>query len=220
MTIRIPIMMSGILLVSCMAATPPSTPATAGKPVPVQTPISEMDTDFLYMAAEDAVQNNKPLLAIRFLEALVNKDKSAVLPRIRLAELLLRHGQTLKAKKQVEILLGMPGMPPERMTKIRILNAQVLTANGENSTAIKILQRLLRQAPESFATRMMLIRLMEKEGRFDEAHQIIHAGIKTGSHIRLRHIDAELYIHQGKLKEARRCWKPCTSWQPISPAPF
>jgi len=204
MTTRIPIIMSGILLVSCMAAAPHPTPAASAKPVPVQTPISEMDTDFLYLAAEDAIQNNNPALAIRFLDALVSKDKSAVLPRIQLAELLLRRGQIRQAKKQVDILLGMHGIPPESMTKIRLLHAQILTANGENFAAIEILQQLLRKTPESFATRMMLIRLMEKEGRFDEAHRIIRAGIKTGSNIRLHHIDAELYMRQGKLKKAKQ----------------
>jgi len=219
MTTRIPIIMSGILLVSCMSAAPPPTPAASGKPVPVQTPISEMDTDFLYMAAEDAVQNNKPALAVRFLEALVSKDKSAVLPRIQLAELLLRHGQVREAKKQVDALLEMPGISPRNMTKARILNTQVLAANGENYAAIKILQQLLRQAPESFTTRMMLIRLMEKEGRFDEAHRIIHAGIKTGSYIQLYHIDAELYMHQGKLKKAKQALEKLRKLAPDQPGP-
>jgi len=205
MTTRIPIIMSGILLVSCMAAAPPPAPAaSAKKPMQVQTPISEMDTHFLYLAAEDAVQNNNPALAIRFLEALVSKDTTAVLPRIQLAELLLRHGHIQKAKNQADVLLGMQNMPPESMTKTRLLHAQILAANGENSAAIEILQRLLRKTPESFAARMMLIRLMEKEGRFDEAHRAIRAGIKTGSYIQLYHIDAELYMRQGKLKKAKQ----------------
>jgi len=204
MTTRTLILISSTLLVSCMAATPPPTPATSGKPVQIQTPISELDTGFLYLAAEDALQNNNPALAIRFLEALVSKDKSAIHPRIQLAELFLQHGQPKKAQKQVDALLGMRGLAPEIVEKIRLLHARILTMNGKHAEAIQILQQMLKKNSESFTARMLLIRLMEKEGRFDAAHRIIHQGLRSGAYIQLYHIDIELYMHQGELKKARR----------------
>jgi len=220
MTTRIPIIISSILLASCMAAVPPPAPAASTKPAQTQVTIAEMDTSFLYLAAEQAVQNNNPALATRFLEALISKDATAVLPRIQMAELLLRHGYIQKAKKQVDVLLGMHGISPENMTKTHLIHAQILTANGENSAAIGILQQLLRKNPESFATRMMLIQLMEKERRFDEAHQIIHAGIKAGSNIRLYHVDAELYMRQGKLKKAKLALEKLRKLVPDQPGPI
>jgi len=206
---RIPAIMTSMLLVSCTAVAPPPAPAASGKPAPgkstqIQVPISEMDTDFLYLAAEQAIQNNNPALAIRFLKVLVGKDPASVIPRIQLAELLLRHGQIQGAEKHVDMLLGMHGMPPESMSKARLLHAQILTINGKHSDAIRVLKQLLKEKPESFTARIMLIRLMEKEERFDEAHRIIHEGIKSGSNIQLYHIDAELYMRQGKLEKAKQ----------------
>ncbi len=163
-----------------------------------------MNTGFLYLAAEGALQNDHPALATRFFEALVRKDKSAILPRIQLTELLLRHGKIQRAGKQVDALLGMHGLPPENMAKIRILHARLLTAKDQRSDAIDVLKQILRKNPESLTPRMMLIRLMEKEDRFVEAHRIIRQGIKSGSRIQLYHVDAELYMRQGELKKAKR----------------
>jgi len=219
MSTRIPIIMSGLLLVSCMAAAPPPAPASSAKPVQIQTSIAEMGTSFLYLATEDALQNNNPALAIRFLEALVSKDESAVLPRIQLTELLLRLGQMQKARKQMDVLLAIHGLPPESMEKIRLLHAQILTVNGKRLDAIQILKLSLKKHPESLPTRMMLIRLMEKENRFDEAHQTIHEGIKADSNLQLYHIDAELYIRQGRLKEAKQALEKLRKLAPDQPGP-
>jgi len=219
MTTRVSTIMSGILLVSCLAAVPSPTPAASAKPVQTQMTLADMNTNFLYLSAEQAIQNNNAALAIRFLEALVSKDATAVLPRIQLTEQLLRRGHIRKAKKQADVLLGMHGIPLESMTKIHLIHAQILAINGKNSAAIKILQQLLRKTPKSFAVRMMLIRLMEQEGRFDETHRIIRAGIKTGSHIQLYHIDAELYIRQGKLKKAKQALEKLRKLAPDQPSP-
>jgi len=224
MTPRILMIVSGILLVSCTAAVPPPAPAASAKPVQTQVPISEMDTNFLYMAAEDALQNNNPALAIRFFEALVSKDKSAVLPRIQLVELLLRHGRIPEARKQVDVLLGMHDLPPASMAKIRLLHAQILTVNDKPSDAIDVLKQMLKKNPEALTPRMMLIQMLAKEGRFDEAQRVIHEGIKARSHIpgsllQLYHVDAELYIRQGKLKKAKQTLEKLLKLAPDQPGP-
>ncbi len=178
-----------------------------------------MNTGFLYLAAEDALQNNDPALAIRFLEALVSKDKSAVSPRIQLVELLLRNGHTQEAGKQVAVLLGMHGLSLTSVTKIRILYARILTVDGKRSDAIGVLKQVLRKNPGALTPRMMLIRLMEKEGQFDEAHRLIHEGIKFGASIRLYPVDADLYIRQGQLEKARRSLATLHKLAPDQSAP-
>jgi len=215
------IIMVSMLLVSCTAVAPHLSSAASAKPVRIQTPISAMNTDFLYLAAEGALQNDHPALATRFLEALVRKDKSAILPRIQLTELLLRHGRIQRAGKQVDALLGMHDLPPESMARIRILHARLLTAKGQRSDAIDVLKQVLRKNPGSLTPRMMLIRLMEKEDRFDEAHRIIRQGIKSGSRsrIQLYHIDAELYMRQGELKKAKRSLEVLRQLAPDQPGP-
>jgi len=200
MSTRTPMMISSFLLVSCMAVAPP--PASSAKSVRLQTSIAQMGSTFLYLATEDALQNHNPALAIRFLAALVDKDPSAVIPRIQLAELLLQHSQVKQARKQVDALLAMPSGSPQDMEKIQLIHAQILAVSNKRSDAIQILQQALQKQPNTFTTRMMLIHLMEREERFDEAHQIIHDGIKSNPNLQLYHIDAELYIRQGKLKKA------------------
>jgi len=219
MTVRALVFISGILLISCTAAALPPTPVVSRKPVQIQEPISEMGAGFLYLAAEQAMENNHPALAIRFLEALLSKDPSAVLPRVQLAELFLRHGQMRDARKQADVLLGMHGLTPKTMEKIRLIHAQTLAMNGKNAEAIQVLKQVLKKNPKSFAARMMLIRLMEKEGRFDGAHQVIHEGIKSGAYVQLYHVDAELYIRQGKLDKARRSLDILRKLAPDQPGP-
>ena len=222
---RTSILIICMLLVSCMAATPPLSPAASGKtqhekPEQVHASIAEMDAPFLYMAAQQAVQNGNPALAIRFLEVLVSKDANAVLPRIQLTELLLQHGQLKKARTQVDALLGMHDLSPDSTVKVQLLHAQILTVEGKNSDAIQILKQLLGEKPDSFTTRIMLIQLLEKEGRFDEAHSTIRDGIKSSANIRLYHIDAELYMHQGKLKEAKHTLEKLRKLAPDQPGPI
>jgi len=185
----------------------------------MQTPISELDTAFLYLAAEQAIQNNNPALAIRFLEALTSREKSAALPRIRLAELFLQHGHVPEAQKQVNTLLRMPGLSPEIVEQTHLLHARILAMNGKRADAIQALKQMLNKNPGSFAVRMMLIRLMEKEGQFDEAHQMIHESIKSNASIQLYHLDAELYIRQGKLKKAGQALKMLRELAPDQSGP-
>jgi len=196
--------MIGMVLAACAPSMHTLAPAAAKKPDRVQTPVSEMGTGFLYLAAEQAMQHGKPALAIRFLEALVKKDASAVKPRIQLAELLLQSGHARQAGRHMKALLGKRGLSAEMTKKIQILHAQFLAANGKKIDAIMVLQSMLKNNPESYPARLMLISFMAQEGRFSEAHKIIHEGLKSGTHPQLYHIDAELYIRQGKLEEAKK----------------
>jgi len=214
-----PIIMSAILLVSCMTAAPHPTPASSVKPVQEQVSLAEMDTGFLYLATEDALQNHHPALAMRFLDVLVNKDQAAILPRIQLAELLLRTGHIKKARKQVNVLLDMHALSLEYMEKTHLLHAQILTVNGKLSDAIQVLKQALKKNPEILTTRMMLIHLLEKENRFDEAHQVIQAGIKDTSNIQLYHIDAELYLRQRNFTKAKQTLKNLRQSVPDQPGP-
>ncbi len=198
------IVIIGLALAACAPTMHAPAPAAAGKSGQVQTPVSEMDTGFLYLAAERAVRNGRPVLAIRFLEALVKKDAAAVKPRIQLAELLLQSGHVTEAERHMEALLRKHGLPPETTKKIQMLHAQLLATSGKKVDAIMVLQSMLKNSPDSYSVRLMLISFMAQEGRFSEAHKIIREGIKAGAHPQLYHIDAELYIRQGKLEEAKK----------------
>ncbi len=202
MTTRTLILISSILLASCTTVALPPTSAAPGKPVQIQAPISKLSTSFLYLAAEQAIENNHPTLAIRFLEALVSKEPSAVLPRIQLTALFLRHGQVRDARKQADLLLNMHALAPQMMKKIHFLHARILAMDGKNTEAAQVLKQMLKKNSKSFTARVMLVHLMEKEGQFGDAHRIIHEGIQSGAYPQLYQIDAELYIRQGKLGKA------------------
>ena len=200
---RIWMVITSMALVACAPAVQPSATSTR-EHRQQQAHVSEMDTGFLYLAAEQAVQKGNPELAIRFLEALVRKDASAVKPRIRLTELLLQTGHPQQAKKHLDVLLGMRGLPPETSGKIHILHAQHLTLSGKKTDAIQTLREALRETPDAFSTRLMLIQLLAGEKRFDEAHQTIREGLKLNVHPQLYQLDAELYMREGQPKKAEQ----------------
>ena len=181
-------------------------------------PIEQMDTPFLYLAATQAMEHGNPELAIRFLKAVVRKDETAVFPRLQLAELLLRSGQDKAAGEHVRILLETKDLSPEQRRRAQLLNVQLLVLDGHEARAISTLQGMLRHTPEAYPLRLMLIRLLSRAQRFNDAHRAIREGLKTGHHPQLYHIDAQLYIRQGQLDKAEKSLKKLMRLEPDSAA--
>jgi len=206
-------------LAACTLTTRPVAPVASEKNEAAELPVAERDTGFLYMAAERAILNGRPELAIRFLTALVEKDPSALRPRIQLVELLLRKQQITEAEKHVNALLAMHDLPPDIARKVRVLRARTLAASGKNDMAITVLQPLLKASPNAYSIRLTLIQLLAAEERYSEAHDIIREGIKIGTHPQLYHIEAELYLRQGKLKEAEMALRAMKKQAPDQAGP-
>ena len=188
------------------------------RPAEKRLPIEQLDAPFLYLAATQALEDGNPALATDFLKAVVKKDATAIFPRLQLAELLLRNGQARAADEQVHQLLNMPGLSNRQQRKAELLNVQLLVLDGQEARAIKSLRSMLRQTPEAYPLRLMLIRLLSRAKRYREAHEAIRAGLKQGRHPQLLHIDAQLYMRQGRLNKAAKSLKKLAKLEPDSPA--
>ncbi|MDQ6973195.1 MAG: tetratricopeptide repeat protein [Mariprofundaceae bacterium] len=182
-------------------------------------PIGNMSTDFLYLAASQAMQDGNSSLAIGFLKALSDKDPEAALPRLQLAQLLLEQNRADEARGPVQELLAMPELPAGMKDNARMQQVQILVLDGKKDQAITTLQALLRQSPDSYPARLILVRLLTVEKRFGDAHQVIRMGLKDKQHPQLYHIQAQLFIRQGKLGEAEKALKSLIKYEPNESGP-
>ncbi len=180
--------------------------------------IQAMNPSFLYLAAEDALLRDQPALAMRFLEILVQKDPKAMLPRIELAELLARNGQTDRAR-QLIAGLDEAALPAELRDRADMLQVQVYLAERKRDDAIGKLRIILKRRPDDADARTMLIRLLQQESRWHEAHQAVREGIKQGDRARWMRLDAELYIQQKKDAKARRILNKLRRMRPDDAGP-
>jgi len=181
--------------------------------------IAHMDPEFLYLAASQAIESGNPSLAIGFLKALTEKDQQAVLPRLQLAELLLQSGRAGEARKHIKALLAMPDVAAEYRNKVQLLDVRMLVLDGKQDKAISKLQNMLHDTPAAYPLRLMLVRLLTREKRFAEAHRSIQNGLKLRLHPQLYHIDAQLYIQQGKLGKAEKSLKSLIKIEPDAVGP-
>jgi len=183
----------------------------------VQVPLSDLSTDFLYLAAEDAIQENRIELATRFLETLIRKDSDAAVPRIQLAGLLLRQGQNEAALKQIGTALQQgKRLQPRIAENAHLLYARILASTGHEKEAIQQLDELLAQNPGRLHVRVMEARLLAKTSNFDMARAIIEEGLKRHDSPILRQVEAEIDIAQNRLKDAEKALKRMQALAPDS----
>ncbi len=182
-------------------------------------PISRMSADFLYLAAAQAMENGNPSLAINFLKALAKKDPDAVLPRLQLAKLLLQNGHTPEAKAPVQELLSMSDLSPDNRDIVRMLQVQILVLDKKHDQAIQSLQTMLRDKPDNYPVRLMLVRLLTATDRLSDAQRSIADGLKNGRHPQLYHIQAQLYIREGQFDKAEQSLKTLMQLEPDESGP-
>jgi tetratricopeptide (TPR) repeat protein len=182
-------------------------------------PISRMSTDFLYLAAVQAMENDNPSLAVGFLKALVEKDPDAVLPRMQLAEILLQGGRAAEAREPVNELLSMSELSDEIRNNVRMLQVQLLVLDDKHDEAIENLQAILRDAPDAYPARLMLVRLLTASKRIADAQRSIADGLKYGQSPQLYHIQAQLYIREGKFGKAEKSLNTLMQLEPDESGP-
>jgi tetratricopeptide (TPR) repeat protein len=185
---------------------------TAGKTTPAQrgvsessTSLSQMSEQFLYLAAQDALRHGQQGLAIRFLTPLVEKQPQERVPRLQLAELLLRTKQVEQATIHINAVLG--ESKPLSATNAEqaypfILQARALAISGETDKALNILSTLLATQPELTSARMIHITLLAGLKRLDEAHLSINEAIRSNEVSEIRKIQADLFIRQNRSDDA------------------
>jgi len=193
-----------LALTGCAGMTAPPQAAPRIKHANQTQSLQEMDTGFLYLAAQDAIQHNQPELAARFLSALVTKDPTAIRPRMELADLYLHLNQPKLALQQVDALRASPGLSDEERIHTSMLYARILFGSGKMDQAITELSKLVDTHPDLDTARQVLIQWLAGTGRLDEAMAVIQQGIRHQDSPDLRQLEAQLYMKQGRFAKARK----------------
>ncbi len=206
--------LSTLLLLSCSAKSH-QTSEPASQPARVPVLLENMDAQFLYLAAQEAVGKGEQALAIRFLTALVKKDPTSLGPRLELVGLLMQVGQAEYAKQAKIILSGLPesrlkAMTGEEKLNYDMMTAEVLMLNHEPEKARPVLESLITKHPKHIKIRLLMAQLLIQEKNYDKAHQVLKEGIKFSGAEELYQLDAQLYLQQGKYKQAD---KALAAWQ-------
>jgi len=218
------VLLSCVLLLTSCTATAQTRHASdmrggTGNDVTADIPVSRMSVEFLYLAANRAMEDGNPSLAIGFLKAIAEKDPDAVLPRLQLAEGLLQSGRAAEAREPLAQLLAMPELPERQRDTVRMLQAQMQVLDDKPEHAVQSLQSILRDKPDAYPARLMLIRLLSSGQRYSEAHRAINEGLQLGHHPQLYHIQAQLFIRQGKLGKAEASLNTLIQLEPDESGP-
>lgn len=180
-----------------------------------QIPLAEMNTDFLYLAAQDARLKGKIELAVRFLQALVQKAPQAAQPRAELAELLLHLGKAKQAQMHAETLIKQGAL----LHQAHLLKARALAMQGKIDQAAGELESELQNKPSDLQTRVLLIQLYLQTSDFSSAIRTIQEGIRIADHPLLRSLAAQAYLRQGNIAMARRALAAQQRLSPDDPQP-
>ena len=196
-----------LILGACSSLTP--TTSTTEK-ASATTSLSEMNEGFLYLAAQDAMRQGRQELAIQFLDALVKKNPDARMPRLQLADLLIRSNRGKQASPHIDVIIG-DGKPASAKTDDEaypfILRAKALAISEKPDEAVDLLSTLLIHQPGLLEARLLHVSLLANMNRLDEAHHSINVANRHEETAELRKIEADLLIRQNRLDDAVRVLK-------------
>ncbi len=212
------LLLSAALVIGC-------TPSHKAPPISQQRPasrhqLSELSTTFLYLAAQKALREGQADLATRFLTTLVQKDPEAATPRLQLAELLLLRGKARPALDHIDTVLAGKHVKKSHLPVILLLRARALAALKRNQKALNTLATLLKDKPQLFSARLLQVRLLQETGQTAAAHAAIREAIAAGDRPELRQLQAQLYLHENRLKEAKRAYEAMQKLIPDSETPI
>lgn len=208
-----------IILTGCTTTAQSKGLATDTNAPEKQASLSQLNVEFLYLAAEQAMDSGDDALAINFLKALIEKDAEAVLPRVQLVELLLQNGRTEEARGPARELLAMPNLSAEEQETVHMLQVQLLVIDNKQYEAIEELRSMLRDKPDNYPVRLMLLRLLISGNHYADAQRVIADGLKRDNNTQLYHIQAQIYIHEGKFKKAEQSLKTLMRLEPDQSGP-
>jgi len=210
-----------LLLCTLLSACAAKAPQTESKPAP-KTSLAEMHEDFLYLSAQDAIRQGQTELAIQFLTALTSKTPDAPLPRMQLAELLIRSNRPEQAIEHLRSVIGdskADSKLNELETDAHILMARAMAMSGHREEAADNLVLLLIHHPEQINARLLLVSILASLNRLDEAHFAIAQGLQLQQTPGLRKIQADLFIRQNRLDEATKSLKAMQKLDPDNETP-
>lgn len=163
--------------------------------------MQQMEPQFLYLAAQNALKDGNQKLAAKFLSVLIEKDPKAIAPHIQLTSLLLQLGDTDGAEKQIELLLHKQ-VEKGDMENLLLTQARLKTAKDQISEALLQLNKLFEINPIHLHGRDLQARILSGQNRTDEALTAINSAILHAELPEFRLLQAQLFLKQNQLKDA------------------
>ncbi|RMH59897.1 MAG: hypothetical protein D6678_07200, partial [Zetaproteobacteria bacterium] len=196
----IPLLML-MLLAGCAAKQMPVREQSAPQqPAPT---LDSLSPEYLYLAAQDAMQQGQHTLAIQLLEALLERDAQAVEPRMQLAELLLRLGRVRDAERHLLRLRAANHLNERQRRDVRLMYIRALAARGQWDAALNELVLLQQQVPELEDAYALEARVHVARGHLALALQAVDDGLRRiPASVRLRMLKARLLIERKRWRDA------------------
>ncbi|MDX8384473.1 MAG: tetratricopeptide repeat protein [Ghiorsea sp.] len=206
-TFKYTAIVSALLLSACATAPTKATNQPSPSPQKAHVSLERMDAQFLYLAAQRSLDQGQPVLAIRFLKALLRKDVAAVEPRLELADLLMATGKAKQFKEAKLVLEQMPeavsaSLDKKNMALYQLYYARTLLVAGDSAKALLLLTSLLKDQPDHSQVRLLMVRIHVLKKEFKQAHILLKQGMKQYDDIRLRQMQVRLFLQQKKFKRA------------------
>ncbi len=168
----------------------------------------------LYLAAQAAMRDGQPALAIQFLTSLANqqgrtnKESNNLVnlrPILQLSDLLLKSNHPNEALQYLQTPIRLIPISKENspeQKQLYVMYARSLAAVKRFNDALDFLTKLLNQHPSFTLARNLQITLFIHTKQFSLAHMVIHAAIKQHDTTALRQFQADVFAREGKFKKA------------------
>ncbi len=175
-----------------------------GKPIPLQ----KLEPEFLFVAAQSAIEQGKLAAAAAYLNVVVAKDPYTALPRAQLAEALLKSGHPQAALPHFDALLNPTSklsrqLDDQEKLRLRLLQTAAQLATKDVSGAVSTLQSVLKSHPDHVPARLQLAKIYQAERNPDGALELLTDGIKQQDDPHLRRMQAQILLQHGKLQQAQ-----------------
>lgn len=195
-------LLCALTLTACGVQKPAET-SRQSKPITQQQQqqMQQMEPQFLYLAAQNALKDGNRALAAEFLTALVAKDPQAVEPHIQLAELLLQLGRGDDAEQQIALLLKKPVAKGDQ-EKLLLTQARLKVSKDEMDHALQLLQELFSINPVNLPGRNLQAQILSTQGRIDDALAAIGDAIRSEERPEFLLLQAQLLIKKKEYKTA------------------
>lgn len=187
------------------ACSPHQPPASDTKPAALKKHhinMADMQPQFLYLAAQDAIENNQQALAIELLSALMKKDPQATKPHLQLIELLLQSKRHDQSKQHITSLLQDPNLSSEQRDYLQLALVRLYASQGQNKTALAGLELFLKTHPSHIGARNLQSKLLTSMKRYDDALAALKIAINIKEISEFRLLQAQIHMKKGDFVAA------------------
>ncbi len=171
----------------------------AGKPLAAGRAFTGASSDFLYLAAQNAVRDGDYPAAIAMLEELHRRQPQALEPALQLAELLSGTGQANKADALLGRLLSRKDLPKEERARLAAMRARTLLQLGKPDAALALLDQIDGDSPEDIALKA---EITARAGQPLAAANMLARALRDRDDAGLRLMRAQFLAQAGRIKQA------------------